>query len=292
MSEDVLKPGLYLVATPIGNLGDITLRALEVLRGVDRIACEDTRQTQKLLNHFQIETPTESCHHFNEASRALSFVEAIKGGARIAVVTDAGMPGISDPGVKLVQAAISAGLTVVPIPGANAAVSALVASGLATEEWLFLGFLPEKAGARRTRLEDLLEEIAGTGRTVVFYEAPHRILETLADVEAVFGPQHRVVVARELTKAHEEFLRGAASEVRTELAARDRVRGEIALLIEAPAAKRQSTDTSRSVAEQVAALQASEGLDEKDSLKRLARESGKSKSELYRELQRERANRR
>ena len=288
----MLKPGLYLVATPIGNLGDITLRALEILRGVDRIACEDTRQTQKLLNHFQIETPTESCHHFNEASRALSFVEAIKGGARIAVVTDAGMPGISDPGVKLVQAAISAGLTVVPIPGANAAVSALVASGLTTEEWLFLGFLPEKAGARRTRLEGLLEEIAGTGRTLVFYEAPHRILETLADVETVFGPQHRVVVARELTKTHEEFLRGAASEVRTELAARDRVRGEITLLIEAPAAERQSADTSLSVAEQVAALQASEGLDEKDSLKRLARESGKSKSELYRELQRERANRR
>jgi 16S rRNA (cytidine1402-2'-O)-methyltransferase len=205
MSEDALKPGLYLVATPIGNLGDITLRALDVLRSADRIACEDTRQTQKLLNHFQIDKPTESCHEFNEALRAATFVEAIRAGQRIAVVTDAGMPGISDPGTRLVQAAIAAGVLVVPIPGANAAVSALVGSGLPTEEWTFLGFLPEKAGARRTRLEGLFAETAGTKRTLVFYEAPHRILETLADVEAVFGPEHRVVVARELTKAHEEF---------------------------------------------------------------------------------------
>jgi 16S rRNA (cytidine1402-2'-O)-methyltransferase len=292
MNDDALKPGLYLVATPIGNLGDITLRALEVLRGADRIACEDTRQTQKLLNHFQIETPTESCHEFNEAARAVTFVEAIRAGQRIAVVTDAGMPGISDPGVKLVQAAIAAGVLVVPIPGANAAVSALVASGLPTEEWIFLGFLPEKAGARRTRLEVLLEESAGTGRTLVLYEAPHRILETLGDIEAVFGPEHRVVVARELTKAHEEFLRGTAAGVRAELAGRERVRGEITLLIGAAPAVRQGVNTSQTVAEQVAALQAGEGMDEKDALKRLARELGKSKSELYRELQRERANRR
>ena len=289
---NALEPGLYLVATPIGNLGDITLRALEVLRGVDRIACEDTRQTQKLLNHFQIEKPTESCHEFNEAARAASFVEAIKAGARIAVVTDAGMPGISDPGTRLVRAAIAAGVLVVPIPGANAAVSALVASGLPTEEWTFLGFLPEKAGARRTRLETLFTEMAGSRRTLVFYEAPHRILETLADVEAVFGPEHRVVVARELTKAHEEFLRGTAAEVRAELSGRDRVRGEITLLIEAPAEERLSAPSSRKIVDQVAELVSREGLDEKDALKRLARELGKSKSELYRELQRERANRR
>lgn len=287
--QDRLKPGLYLVATPIGNLDDITLRALDVLRGVDRIACEDTRQTQKLLNHFQIDIPTESCHEFNEAQRAAAFVEAIRAGQRIAVVTDAGMPGISDPGARLAAAAIAAGLLVIPIPGANAAVSALVASGLPTEEFVFLGFLPEKAGARRTKLESLARESAGTGRTMVFYEAPHRILETLQDVEAVFPPESRVVVARELTKVHEEFLRGTAAEIRSELAGRDRVRGEITLLIEAPPAERLEPDSSRTVSAQVAELQAREGIDEKEALKRLARETGRAKSDLYRELQRERA---
>jgi 16S rRNA (cytidine1402-2'-O)-methyltransferase len=287
--NDALKPGLYLVATPIGNLGDITLRALEVLRGVDRIACEDTRQTQKLLNHFQINTPTESCHEFNEPLRAVAFVEAIRAGQRIAVVTDAGMPGISDPGARLAAAAIAAGLPVIPIPGANAAVSALVASGLPTEEFVFLGFLPEKAGARRTRLETLARELAGSGRTMVFYEAPHRILETLQDVEAVFPTESRVVVARELTKMHEEFLRGTASEVRGELAGRDRVRGEITLLIEAPPAERTEADPSRTISAQIAELQTREGIDEKEALKRLARETRRAKSDLYRELQRERA---
>jgi 16S rRNA (cytidine1402-2'-O)-methyltransferase len=287
-NENALKPGLYLVATPIGNLGDITLRALEVLRGVDRIACEDTRQTQKLLNHFQIETPTESCHEFNEALRTPALIGLILEGKSIAVVTDAGMPGISDPGSRLVRAAVDAGVPVVPIPGANAAVSALVASGLPTEEFHFAGFLPEKAGARRTRLEALLAETTGTGRTLVFYEAPHRILETLEDIEAVFPAESRVVLARELTKVHEEFLRGTATEVRAGLAARDRVRGEITLLIEAPAV-RPTGPSAQTVGDQIAALQASKGVDEKEALKLLARETGKAKSELYRELQRERA---
>src|SRR5664279_2082449 len=175
--EAPLAPGLYLVATPIGNLGDITLRALDVLRRVDRIACEDTRQTQKLLNHFEISTPTVSCHEHNEHQRAAELIEALKAGGRIAVVSDAGMPGISDPGVELAAAAIAAGVTVIPIPGANAALSALVASGLPTGEFHFIGFLPEKAGARRTRLEALAEEVqrAEVVRTLVFYEAPHRI---------------------------------------------------------------------------------------------------------------------
>ena len=291
MSEDALQPGLYLVATPIGNLGDITLRALEVLRGVDRIACEDTRQTQKLLNHFEIRTPTESCHEYNEAHRASAFIRLIQEGKRIAVVTDAGMPGISDPGSGLVAAAVAAGVPVIPVPGANAAVSALVASGLPTEEFLFAGFPPEKAGARRTRLETLAAETAGTGRTLVFYEAPHRILETLADVAAVFPPGSRVVVARELTKVHEEFLRGTAEGVRAELSGRDRVRGEITLLIEA-AAVRQDAAAARRIGERIAELTSGDGIDEKEALKRLARETGRPKSELYRELQRERANRR
>ena len=288
-----LAPGLYLVATPIGNLGDITLRALDVLKGVDRIACEDTRQTQKLLNHFQITTPTESCHEHNERARAAGLVEELKAGRRIALVTDAGMPGISDPGVWLTQAAIAAGVAVIPIPGANAAVSALVASGLPTGEFHFLGFLPEKAGARRTRLEELAAEAGETARTLVFYEAPHRIMETLADLEAVFGPALRVVVARELTKMHEEFLRGAVAEVRGNLAARERVRGEITLLVEAPARGAQVGNLGAGgVAARVTRMQAELGIDEKESLKRLARETGQSKSELYRELQRERAGRR
>ncbi len=283
-----LAPGLYLVATPIGNLADITLRALDVLRQVDRIACEDTRQTQKLLNHFQISTPTESCHEHNERQRASVLIEALQAGARIAVVTDAGMPGISDPGSWLASAAIAAGIPVFPIPGANAALSALVASGLPTEEFHFLGFLPEKAGARRTRIETLAAAGDEAG-TLVFYEAPHRILETLADLESVFGPGLRVVVARELTKIHEEFLRGTVAEVRRELAGRDRIRGEITLLVQAPAAHVAESPAAESISSRIARLQAEGGIDEKEALKRLARDLGQSKSELYRELQREKA---
>jgi 16S rRNA (cytidine1402-2'-O)-methyltransferase len=293
-----LAPGLYLVATPIGNLGDITLRALDVLRRVDRIACEDTRQTQKLLNHFQIATPTVSCHQHNEYQRAEELVEALKAGGRIALVSDAGMPGISDPGGLLTAAAIAAGVPVIPIPGANAALSAVAASGLPTDEFHFLGFLPEKAGARRTRLEDLQRESSENPRTFIFYEAPHRIEETLADLESVFGPDLRVVVARELTKLHEEFLRGTVAEVRRDLAGRDRVRGEITLVVEAPAQRSTQSSSPKSaalpakLADRVAKIEAESGVDEKEALKRLARELGKSKSEVYRELQRERARRR
>ncbi len=297
MAEDdfqqPLSPGLYLVATPIGNLGDITLRALDVLKRADRIACEDTRQTQKLLNHFGITTLTESCHEHNERDRAAGFVKAIQSGQRIAVVTDAGMPGISDPGSRLAEAAIAAGVPVIPIPGANAALSALVASGLPTGEFHFVGFLPEKAGARRTRLETLAAAGDEAG-TLVIYEAPHRILETLADLEAVFGTALNVVVARELTKLHEEFLRGTVAHVRQEMAARDRVRGEITLLVQAPAARGAddaSAGLTLKLSERVARLQAEQGMDEKDALKHLARELGQSKSDLYRELQRERARR-
>jgi 16S rRNA (cytidine1402-2'-O)-methyltransferase len=288
-----LAPGLYLVATPIGNLGDITLRALDVLKRVDRIACEDTRQTQKLLNHFEIATPTVSFHRHNEAQRAQEMILDLKAGnCRIAVVSDAGMPGISDPGGWLVKQAIAAGVAVIPIPGANAALSALVASGLSSEEFHFIGFLPEKAGARRTRLEELAESRAETPCTLVFYEAPHRILDTLADLEAVWGSELRVVVARELTKMHEEFLRGSVAEARRELGTRDRIRGEITLLVDAPPqgqSKTQNSGAALSIEVQVARMQADAGIDEKEALKRLARETGVSKSELYRQMQRERA---
>jgi len=308
-----LAPGLYLVATPIGNLDDITLRALDILKRADRIACEDTRQTQKLLNHFAITTPTVSCHEHNERHRADELIGAIRAGGRIAVVSDAGMPGISDPGSLLVKEAIAAGVPVIPIPGANAALSALIASGLPASEFQFLGFLPEKTGARRTRLEDLAAVPRDSAQTLVFYEAPHRILDTLGDLEFVWGPGLRVVAARELTKLHEEFLRGTVADIRKELASRDRIRGEFVLLIEAPPQSKSTgsasgnsgpgasdlasetregiQSTRESISVRVARLQSEAGIDEKEALKRLARLLGQSKSELYRELQRERARR-
>ncbi len=293
-----LAPGLYLVATPIGNLGDITLRALEVLRAVDRIACEDTRQTQKLLNHFQIEKKTVSCHEHNEHSRATELIQDLKAQSAIALVSDAGTPGVSDPGSWLVREAIAAGVPVFPIPGANAAVSALIASGLPADEFEFLGFLPEKAGARRTKLENLAAQTCETPRTLIFYEAPHRILDTLSDIESIWGGLLHAVVARELTKIHEEFLRGSVSEVHRELAGRDRIRGEITLLIElpvpstSPAGRSGAPNARESIATRVAHLISEAGIDEKEALKRLARELGLSKSEVYRELQRERARKR
>jgi 16S rRNA (cytidine1402-2'-O)-methyltransferase len=280
-----LEPGLYLVATPIGNLEDITLRALRVLKGVDRIACEDTRQTQKLLNYFGIRTPTVSCHEHNEQARIGELLDLLTQGGRVAVVSDAGMPGISDPGMQVARAAIEAGIKVTPIPGANAALTGLVASGLDTGRFLFAGFLPAKAAARRAELAELLvAQRPHEKLTLVFYEAPHRVLETLQDIERVWGPAVRVVVARELTKRHEELLRGTAAEIRAVLADRERIRGEIVLLVEAHSSGIPVAPPA-GVAERVAELMRSEGLDQKDALKRVAKERGLSKSEVYRELQ-------
>src|SRR5271155_5837101 len=277
-----LAPGLYLVATPIGNLEDITLRALRVLRSVDRIACEDTRQTQKLLNHFEIQTPTVSYHMHNEGPRTEELIVELKDGARIAVVSDAGTPGIADPGGQIAAAAISTGIDVFPIPGANAAISGLIASGLPTDRFIFHGFLPAKAGQRKTALE----ELARGEVTHIFYEAPHRILDTLADVEAVFGASQHVVIARELTKLHEEFLRGPAGELRSQLAARATVRGEIVMMLAPSPAEYSSEKKKVGLAVEVVALMKS-GISEMDALKRVARERGMGKSEAYRELQRE-----
>ncbi|WP_260706094.1 16S rRNA (cytidine(1402)-2'-O)-methyltransferase [Edaphobacter flagellatus] len=286
-SGDVpLAPGLYLVATPIGNLEDITLRALRVLRSVDRIACEDTRQTQKLLNHFGITTPTVSYHMHNEGQRAEELVHALKQGARIAVVSDAGTPGIADPGHEIATAAIAAGVPVFPVPGANALINALIASGLSTERFTFHGFLPAKEGQRRTALEALRAQVGVSVETHAFYEAPHRIVDTLADMETVFGVEQAVVIARELTKLHEEFLRGTVAELRAQLASRPAVRGEMVLLFE-PQVSSAVAHEQRSIAAEVAALMQAESLSEKDALKRVARERGMGKSEAYRELQRE-----
>lgn len=280
-----LAPGLYLVATPIGNLEDITLRALRVLKSADRIACEDTRQTQKLLNYYGIATPTISLHEHNEAERAVELVEALQNGGRIAVVSDAGMPGISDPGTHLTQAAIAAGIAVYPVPGANAALNALVASGLDTQRFLFEGFLPAKMNARQQRLQTLRASLTEP-LTLVLYEAPHRILETLADVGTVWGASCRVVLARELTKLHEEFLRGTVDDVLAQLKERDRIRGEMVLLIEAQPASIEDSLTTIPLLDRIAELEKSSGLNEMDALKRIAKERGTSKSELYRELQR------
>src|SRR6266851_6111696 len=185
-------PSLYLVATPIGNLEDITLRARRVLKEVALIACEDTRQTLKLLSHYGIKTRTVSYHEHNEMTKAAELVVDLEGGAKIALVTDAGMPGISDPGFRLIALAIRHHVPVVPIPGASAFLAALVASGLPTDSFRFSGFLPAKRGQRR----DVLENIKSSPRTQVFYEAPHRLLETLADVSEVLGEARHVVVAR------------------------------------------------------------------------------------------------
>ena len=285
-----LAPGLYLVATPIGNLEDINLRALRVLRSVDRIACEDTRQTAKLLGHFGIRTPTVSYHAHNESSRASELIEALKAGGRIAVVSDAGMPGIADPGATIASEAIAAGVPVFPIPGANAALSALIASGLTAERFAFHGFLPSREGQRRSVLESLRAHATDEATTAIFYETPLRIVSALADIVAIFGPGQRIALARELTKLHEEFLRGTAAELLATLSARPSVRGEMVLLIDGPPAAAASgamprTQTS-SLADEVAGLIKTENLSEKDALKRVAKARGIGKSEAYRELQR------
>ena len=289
-----LAPGLYLVATPIGNLEDITLRALRVLREADRIACEDTRQTQKLLNHFGIRTPTVSYHAHNEAERALSLIEDLRAGRRIAVVSDAGTPGIADPGAVLARAALKAGIAIFPVPGANAVVAALVASGLSAERFRFNGFLPSKAGERRTLLETLqmsgvaAHDSALDSTTEIFYETPHRIAEALSDVEAVFGPGQLVVVARELTKLHEEFLRGTVAAVRSQLTARESVRGEMVLLLAPATREAQATGESQVSVRAAIRRLVADGVSEKDALKQVARERSLGKSEVYREWQRER----
>ncbi len=284
-----LAPGLYLVATPIGNLEDITLRALRVLRSVDRIACEDTRQTAKLLSHFGISTPTVSYHLHNEQSRASELIETLKAGGRIAIVSDAGMPGIADPGATIAADAIAAGITVYPIPGANAALSAMIASGLSSECFTFHGFLPSKEGQRRSTLEALRSRQENV--THIFYETPHRILAALEDIVATFGPSQRIALARELTKLHEEFLRGTAVELLATLSARPSVRGEMVLLIDGtPMA--EINEKSLSLADEVQALIKAESLSEKDALKQVAKNRGIGKSEAYREFQRSSSRRR
>jgi len=269
---------LYLVATPIGNLEDITLRAINILKEADVIACEDTRQTQKLLQHLGIRKEMVSYHDHNELTRSPELVIEMEQGARVALVSDAGTPGISDPGHRLVSLCLRHHIHVMPIPGPSALVAALTASGLPTEGFLFAGFLSPRAGARRKELDALKAE----PRTLVFYEAPHRIVETLSDALDVLGPRP-AVIAREITKIHEEFLRGKLSDL-LEAARKRAPRGEITLLIGPGDPEAPHVDTAISLRKRVEQIEAETGVDRKAALKQAARERGLGKRDAYKQL--------
>ena len=225
-SQGVEKGALYVVATPIGNLEDITLRALRVLSGVDMVAAEDTRHTALLLSRYQISSQLVSYHDHNEAERAPRFIQQLLNGASIALVSDAGTPSVSDPGYRLISAAIQAGVKVIPVPGVSAAITALSVSGLPTDAFVFLGFPPKKQ-ARRTAL---LKEIEAESRTLIFYESPKRVLSFLEDVLTILGDRSSVV-CREMTKRYEEFIRGSISEIVMDLSARKEIKGECSVVI-------------------------------------------------------------
>jgi 16S rRNA (cytidine1402-2'-O)-methyltransferase len=226
-SETAKSGTLYIVGTPIGNLEDITFRAIRILQTVNTIAAEDTRHTGKLLQHFQIATPQISYHQHNRLSRQEELLTRLKQGNAIALVTDAGMPGISDPGYELVKACIEAEIPVIPIPGVTAAITALTASGLPTDRFIFEGFLPVKGKERRDRINAIQHE----PRTLIFYEAPHRLLETLNDFASILGDNRQIVVARELTKLHETFWRGTIKEAIAFYSSRGEPKGELTLVV-------------------------------------------------------------
>jgi len=266
---------LYVVATPIGNLEDITLRGLRILREVDQIACEDTRQTRKLLDRHGISKPLVSYHEHNEQARADELVRELEAGRNIALVSDAGTPLIADPGYRVVAQARAHGITVSPIPGPSALISGLSASGLPTDSFHFGGFLP----ARRTQRRKMLEEAKAYPATLVFYEAPHRILEALEDIADVLGPR-RVTLGRELTKIHEEFLAGDVAEVLEALAKRPPLKGEITLMI----GKAEALAGDLAPIEVAFDRLLAAGVSRMDAMKTVARERGLSKREVYQKL--------
>jgi 16S rRNA (cytidine1402-2'-O)-methyltransferase len=278
VQDDARTGCLYLVATPIGNLEDITVRAVRVLKEADLIACEDTRHTQKLLQHYGIHKELISYHEHNELTRASELVIQLEEGAQVALVSDAGTPVVSDPGHRLVALCLRHHIPVVPIPGPSAFVAALAASGMPTEEFLFIGFLPARVGPRRKKLAELKSE----PRALVLYEAPHRLADTLADAAEILGGRS-AVVAREITKIHEEFLRGTLGELRD--AARQREpRGEITLLIGPETEEQARVVHAVSLRKRVEQLEAELGLDRKAALKQAARERGLGKREAYKQL--------
>ena len=271
---------LYLVGTPIGNLEDITLRALRILKEVDQIACEDTRHTQKLLAHYDIHKPLISYHEHNEVKRAAELAAALEKGAKIALVSDAGMPLVSDPGHRLVALCLEKDMPVVPIPGPSALLAALSGSGMSTEEFLFVGFLPARSAERRRALERLRIE----DRTIILYEPPHRVAECIADSLDILGDRP-ACLAREVTKLHEEFLRGNLSEILKSVEERP-VRGEITLILGPPNAAEVSAhgDSSQTLAARVEELMYQAHLDRKEALKLAAKERGLTRRAAYSQL--------
>jgi len=272
------KGTLYVVGTPIGNLEDITHRALRVLGEVNLIACEDTRTSQKLLNAYRIKTPTTSYHEHNEMTKAPELVLQLEDGENIALISDAGMPGVSDPGYRLVSLAVRHNIRVVPVPGVSAFVAALVASGLPSDSFRFHGFLPPKRSARLATLG----QARVAQRTIIFYEAPHRLVASLKDMLEVLGDRN-IVVAREVTKAHEEFIRGSISSVLEQLKGRI-IRGEVTVIVDKPLPEAPAPASPRKLKQEFEDLLAG-GLDRRDAMKELARNHGISKSEVYRQLE-------
>ena len=271
---------LYVVGTPIGNLEDITLRALRILKEMDQIACEDTRHTQKLLSHYDIHRPLVSYHEHNEVKRAAELAAAMEHGAKIALVSDAGMPLVSDPGHPLVTLCLEKRIPVIPIPGPSALLAALSGSGMPTEEFLFVGFLPARSGERRRAFERLrIEE-----RTIILYEAPHRIAECVADALEILGDRP-ACLAREVTKLHEEFLRSKLSEIFASLEMRS-VRGEITLILGPPIAAEVEAhgNSSQTLAARVEELMQQAKLDRKEALKLAAKERGLTRRAAYGQL--------
>lgn len=271
---------LYLVATPIGNLEDITLRALRVLKEVDLIACEDTRHTAKLLAHYGISTPRESYHEHNESSRTPQLLALLQNGKNIALVCDAGTPLISDPGLTLVRSCHQAGIEVLPIPGPNAAVAALSGSGLSTDAFFFAGFLPARSAARKKRLQ----ELATMPATLVFHEAPHRLLATLEDMLAILGPRPACSV-RELTKMHEEWLRGSLAEILEALRKRSKIQGEITLMVSGSSGgATQARSWPASIRRHVEEEMRKTGASRKEALRSVALQRGISRNQAYKQL--------
>ena len=254
---------LYLVATPIGNLEDITLRALRILKEVDYIAAEDTRNTLKLLNHFEIKKPLISNHRHNEEDRENSLIEKLKDGKNIAVVSDAGTPGISDPGEVIAKRAIEENIEVIPIPGACAAINALIASGLNTKEFVFFGFLPLNKKLRKEKLEEIKNE----NKTIIIYEAPHKIKDSLNDLKNVVGDR-KIVLARELTKIHEEFIRGNIDEI---IEKSENLKGEMILLIEGNNEINNENILNNLSLEEHYNVYEKQGLDKKEIIKKIAK---------------------
>ena len=268
-----MNGNIYLVATPIGNLEDITLRALRTLQEVDLIAAEDTRNTLKLLNHFEISKPLISYHRHNEEFKVEGLIEKVKNGENIAIVSDAGTPGISDPGEVIVKKAIENNINVIPIPGACAAINAIIASGLDTKEFTFIGFLPLNKKTRKEKLQEIKKE----SKTIILYEAPHKLKNTLQDLKEIVE-NRKIVLAREITKIHEEFIRGNIEEI---IQKSENLKGEMIILIEGAENKEQEIELNNLSLEEHYKYYEAQGFDKKEIIKKISKDRGVNKNEIY-----------